>query len=539
VRILASADVVSEFYWQLLINLDADRADGLLVVGNGGDPQGVSLTAYAYPEIVNRRLLAIAADDQPALDSLRGDLALEGLWLTGPPPKGAVVMEGPAGATAAEQTAWMAHRWQGWARGYLLGGPELAGRWVPYAVRNQLPALFGIPQRQVVQLMREPLSQHGVVIGEALEGHDLHELSRTGAALQVVGPGRPPFPVLSRAAKRPALPPSRPDGDPDDGQLERWATEGRVLATLLLWTGGIGELESLYLLTDLMAVTRIACGLVLTTASFDHMPHPPLTLLGLDRQLGGLAPLVEPLLGSAGNGSCLESETPQDRLAAGLKASLEGLAERLGGPDRLPAGWWGLMDAPLRQGFSRWLGWRREPRYLRTGERPRLLDLLFRRAAAGPEGREHDFDRYSPGPPARSVLEAVRDAGFQYAFTKSGFGPTPLLADVEGITVLNHTAGAWLGSPPFVAVGGIQDLREAQRGLQRRQGPGWLVGTLAAGPWTLEGSRWQRAGALEQVLGWVSGGGDGGRMINAPPRVVARYAELLGQKGLVERINAR
>ncbi|MBO0684765.1 MAG: hypothetical protein J2P45_16555, partial [Candidatus Dormibacteraeota bacterium] len=272
VRILASADIVSEFYWQLLINLDADRADGLLLVGDGGRPQGVALTAYAYPEIVNRRLLAISAEDQPALDSLRGDLALEGLWLTGPPPKGAVAIEAPAAATAAEQTAWMARRWQGWARGHLLGGPELAARWVPYAVSNQLPALFGIPQRQVIQLMRDPLSQQAVVIGQALEGHDLHELSRTGASLQVVGAGRPPFPVLSRAARQPALPPSHPDGDPDDGQLERWATEGRVLATLLLWTGAVGELESLYLLADLLAVTRLACGLVLTTSSFDFMP---------------------------------------------------------------------------------------------------------------------------------------------------------------------------------------------------------------------------------------------------------------------------
>jgi hypothetical protein len=324
----------------------------------------------------------------------------------------------------------------------------------------------------------------------------------------------------------------------------------------------IRDLEGLYALADVLATTHLACGVVLTATSFQYMPHPPLSLLDVDAALGGLAPRVEALLGSGGGGALLESSTPPDRFAAGLKESVGMLADRLGGRDQVPRGWWGVMDATLRPGRARRFGWRSEPPYLRVRRRDQS------RPATRPTADEADrislaahrpnlaarslralldrfvepvqpFDGYVVGLPSRAVLEAVRDAGFEYGFTKAALGPrSRLVRGVHGVTVMNHTAGRWNGSPPFVSVSGVDDLRRAEGKLVSHQRPGWLVGSLATSLWALSGSRWERGERLREMCRWVAGGGATGRLVNVPPRVVARYARLLAARDLVDQVDA-
>src|SRR5207244_9789333 len=74
----------------------------------------------------------------------------------------------------------------------------------------------------------------------------------------------------------------------------------------------------------------ISCGVVLTAPSFDYLPHPPLSLVQVDATLGGLAPLVEPLLGSGGIGAFMEARTPPQRLAAALKEGVRSEERRVG-----------------------------------------------------------------------------------------------------------------------------------------------------------------------------------------------------------------
>jgi hypothetical protein len=293
------------------------------------------------------------------------------------------------------------------------------------------------------------------------------------------------------------------------------------------------------------------------------MPHPPLSLLGVDAALGGLAPQVEALLGSGGGGAFVESKTPPDRLAAALEKSVETLAEQLGGRDRAPSGWWGVMDAALQPARLPRVTWRPDPPYLRlrrqrpsapstrptadeadrigfANGRPGLRARLLERLSGSFVEPLHPFDGYAPGPPGKAVLEVVRDAGFEYAFTKSAFGPpSRVVRGVEGITVMNHTAGRWDGSIPFVNVNTVGDLRQAERRLLRQQRPGWLVGSLATSLWALSGSRWERGERLRQISRWVAEGGASGRLVNVPPRVVARYARLLAAKGLVDTVDAQ
>jgi hypothetical protein len=220
------------------------------------------------------------------------------------------------------------------------------------------------------------------------------------------------------------------------------------------------------------------------------------------------------------------------------------------------------MDAALEPVGAPRLTWRPEPPYVRfrregprppsarptadevdrigfADGRPGLPARLLRALLASFVEPLKPFDGYALGPPGRVVLEAVRDAGFAYAFTKAAVGPrSRVVRGVEGITVMNHTAGRWDGSSPFVTVNGVVDLQRAERRLLARQRPGWLVGSIATSLWALSGSRWERGERLREICQWTAAGGSSGRLVNVPPRVVARYARLLAARDLVDRVDA-
>jgi hypothetical protein len=290
------------------------------------------------------------------------------------------------------------------------------------------------------------------------------------------------------------------------------------------------------------------------------MPRPPLTLANVAREKGGLAPNIEILLASGGAGAFLESETPPARFADVLRGSVAKLAEQLGGRDLVPRGWWGVMDAPLQP--------RRPPRLTREPDAP-YVRIRYRGAGSGspvtagpeatippsgarrlrgiirssPVGRLLEplrpFDGYRPGPPGRAVLETVRDAGFEYAFTKSSFGgPPAVVGGVPGLTAINYTVGRWDGWTPFATINSLADLQQGERRLLRDGRPGWLVGTLDTCLWAFTGPIWERGPRLRAICDWVARGGGSGRLVNVTPRTMARYARILADSGKVETIAA-
>jgi hypothetical protein len=448
----------------------------------------------------------------------------------------------------------MAERWSEAGHGFLLGDPELVGRWIPTASREGWMPIHGTPQTDVIARLAGPLGKTDVVFGRQHHDDDFLALSRLGVGLQVIDPGRPPFPVLREAPSRWPAPP--PPDEPDDAQLERWAARGRVLSTLLFWTGMARELENLHALADVLSLTGMAGGLILTTESFAHMPRPPLTLTQHPLAAGGLAPGVELLLACSGGGVLLESEAPADRFAAALSRSVDELAVRLGGRDRVPRGWWPLMDAPLIPQPPRRLVTRPEAPYLRVRYQPRAPGAagdgepgaggrvrrspraLVRESPLGALFEPaRPFSDFRPGAPGRAVLKAVRDAGFEYAFTASAFsGPARAVVDVPGLVALTYTAGRWDGWSPFITVNGLSDLRRAERRLLRGGRPGWLAGTLDTCLWAFTGEVWDRGRELYAICRWMAEGGSSGRLVNVTPRTAARYARLLADRGLVDAL---
>jgi hypothetical protein len=135
------------------------------------------------------------------------------------------------------------------------------------------------------------------------------------------------------------------------------------------------------------------------------------------------------------------------------------------------------------------------------------------------------------------VLEAVREVGFEYAFTSSAFGGPPrAVVDIGGLTAMTYTAGRWDGWTPFITVNDLSDLRRAERRLLRGGHPGWLIGTLDTCLWAFSGPIWSRGSALFAMCRWVAAGGSSGRLINVTPRTASRYARLLAGMGLVDTL---
>jgi hypothetical protein len=139
------------------------------------------------------------------------------------------------------------------------------------------------------------------------------------------------------------------------------------------------------------------------------------------------------------------------------------------------------------------------------------------------------YERFAPGPLSPELAAAVRDSGFSYMLTKSGFGDPPRAVYRDGdFVALNYTAGRWDGWTPFETVNHVADLRRAERRLLARRSPGWLLGSIDSCLWTFTGELWQAGPGLAAIARFVAGGGASGRLVNVAPRVLARYARMLG-----------
>jgi hypothetical protein len=457
--------------------------------------------------------------------------------------------------------------------GWVLADPTAVAAWLPEAWRTRRLAIYSKPQKVIIDRLEAELRQSkAAVLGRQYEDGDFFALSSLGLAFQLIDPCRPPFPALRLAGYTWSAGEHSAgiaEHEPDDEQLRAWAREGRVLVSLIFWTGMIRELENLYRVIDLVALSRMKGGLALTVSALEYQPEGPLELLRTPLERGGVFPSLEILLASCGVGASIESRMPEGRLAEHLRAANQAL-DRLGVPlEWRPRGWWATMDpvmmplpparlpiTPKVQAQAPFLQLRYHSPASSAAVAPALRDETEDEADAGAPAapaprprltrrlgnwaRAHGlrsilapyrpYDFYTPGPIRKEVIEAVRDAGLQYMFSKAGFGrpPTVLYQDADFIA-LNYTVGHWDGWTPFETINSVSDLRHAERRLMAAKRPGWLVGTLDTCLWAFTGPIWSRAAGLKAIADFVARGGNSGQLINVTPGVVARYARLIGE----------
>ncbi|MGH2485536.1 MAG: hypothetical protein ACRDHE_05950, partial [Ktedonobacterales bacterium] len=396
---------------------------------------------------------------------------------------------------------------------------------------------------------------------------------------QLIDPARPPFPVLRHAGYQWTSAPSAPcmfAGEPDDEQLRAWGREGRVLTSIIFWTGMIRELENLPRIVDLVALTRLKAGLALTVPALLYQPETALEQVRVPLERGGVYPHLEMLLASCGVGATIESRMPAGRLARYLAQSSR-LLDEAGVPvEWRPRGWWAVMDPEMIP-----LPRPRLPVVARPSRAAPFVRLRYHSApqAAAPIpapsasasssattekgsdsgakssrrptkqrvgdwAREHGlrrmldpyrpFEFFTPGPIIAETVSVVRAAGFEYMFSKASFEPhATVLAREDDFIALNYTVGHWDGWTPFETINGLADLQRAEKRLLSQKRPGWLVGTLDTCLWAFTGPIWSHGAELRQMAEFLVRGGETGRLINVTPHVVARYARLLSEKGAV------
>lgn len=551
----------AELYRAVLGELEIAWNGGVLVLDAGTQgAQGAVLAPYAFPAFFADEVvlgLDVSCDrDLRERMELLGARRFTGLGVerrrAGAFPGGLDASEEELGEGEgyAAWTARLARRFEGFGRGVLLGDPELVASQLPKCRRLRLLALYGQPQSAVldaasdlVTAAREP------IFGRQWDDHDFFTLAEQGHGLQVLDPS-PPFDAAVGVAGALDLEGGPAPVEPDDAQLEHWASEGRVLVTLLFWAGMLRELDCITRLLDLVADTGVHGGLVITAETAEHAARQRLVLLGVPPGQGGAGGLLEPLLGSTGRGVAAEAYLPEGRLEASLRESAEALAGVLP-PELRPRGWWPLLDArlvarrpppvelrsgrptiaytprggdsPVPAGTAAGAtssGHRRDPRALAgAAVRATRLSRLF-------EPRR-PFDDRRPGPLEARVAEAVVGAGLEYMWTKTAFGRSRIAWRRGDFVALPFTAGNWDGWSPFYTLGGAADLRRAERRLLRSGEPGWLASTIDSPLWALPGEQWERGGALYEIAALAARGGASGRLVGATPGTVARYARVL------------
>lgn len=456
------------------------------------------------------------------------------------------------GETYATFSSRLARRHAQWGRGTLLGDPCLIAAQLPLALKHRLLPLYGCPQTDAIELFEDVIETGAdPVFGRQYDDHDFFALGQLGRGLQIIDPDPPFATAAAFATPLPSPPKPANSFEPDDATLRTWAAEKRVLVTLVLWSGMIRELHCIPRLLDLVMATGLQCGLVITADSIAQANEFDLSLLTAPRDRGGVLGQVELLLASTGHGVCAEAYMPPGVLAPLLAKSRAELAKSL--PDDLmPRGWWPLMDAKLIDSPMPLISWEGGLPLLRIPARrsvgqgsvtaeqtPSSSPRDTRRAIADMLRRYH-FDRYfrvarpydeaRPGPLDLDVVEAVKSVGFEYMWTKTGFGHPERAQVIGDFVALPFTAGNWGGWSPFYTIESTAQIKSMERRLLRAKQPAWLASNVDSVLWMLPGEVLEKGDELFRAAQLVANGGSSGRLINVTPNVIARYARILGSR---------
>ncbi|MFC2141384.1 hypothetical protein ACFLR7_00435 [Acidobacteriota bacterium] len=575
--VVASTDRISDLYQKIFSFLEAPLPSRIVLIGSGFSQALKGLEAYLYPDIYYSRALGLpdSISDEELSKLCQAGSKIYCLYANEKKIRHlqAIGYDIEVIDRLDEDDDYLSiskkvvNRWEAKIKGWLIGDPILVSHWLPKACEEDLLAVYSVPQEEIIAQLGDLISTKGnVVFGRQYSDKDFFKLSEKNQCLQVIDPYRPPFQSVKHAEYNWHIQEEH-DGffapEYSDEELRQFAEEGRVLISLMFWSGMIRETANLYNLMDLFAITRLRCGLVLTSQSFDYMMHPPLELLALPLDQGGVFPNVEPVLGSCGLGVGIEALMTEEKLIQCLRSALEEISLKVKNPDFVPRGWWATMDSRLEK-----LGWWERPKALRTCKSFPFIQIRYRskaderKACLADNGRNctesamrkvaenvkdnlrkigwdkyfipyRPYEFYKAGPVSSGIIKTVKSAGLRYMFTKSGFDESPEVKyKDDDFIALNYTAGQWDGWTPFETINDVLDLKRAERSLSKRNRPGWIVSTIDSCLWTFSGEMWKRSHKLYEIARFCAEGGNSGRLINTKPYTISRYARIVAEKDI-------
>lgn len=563
---------INDLYQKIFRLFDSPLPSDIVLIGSDYGKALSGLEAYLYPEIYYRKAIGV-------IDTIKND-ELANLYQSGSKifcfyaDKDVITRLQKTGYSIEiidqlkekddylSVTTRIVKRWKEKAKGVILGDPMLVAYWLPKACEEDLFSIYSIPQEKIVSSLGDFISsKRNVVYGRQYNDKDFFELSRLNQCFQVIDPCRPPFQSVKHVEYN--WNKNQKAGgfyNPEftDAELKQFAREGKILISLMFWSGMVREIANFYNLMDLFAMTRLKCGLVLTAQSYEYMMHSPLELITVPWEQGGVYPLVEPVLGSCGIGVGIESYIDKNRLRETIDASLSRIALKVKNKCFMPRGWWATMDTDLVR-LSRLEG----PKPIRFLKYSPFIQIRFNAKEkkyeenSGPSeenskwlpiqhlteklkeairhaGLMKYFEPYRPyefyraGPIKKDLIEAIKTTGLKYMFTKSGFNENPEAKYIDDdFIAMNYTSGQWDGWTPFETVNDVSDLKKTENLLLNRKNPGWIVSTIDSCLWTFSGEFWKKGSKLFEIARFCSEGGKSGRLINVKPFTVARYARII------------
>jgi hypothetical protein len=487
-----------------------------VAIQNAGLPSGLpyGITQYAYPEVVQRQGLGVPLALQEDAIAELSDLGVESLWT--------VAVEGSdherwlqAGLEPQEGlslstdetydslTFRIAERWRDRATGVDLCEPVLASHWLPYSVMENRLQVCGEELGAAVERLA-PLAKEtgqlfvygryaGGPIGGAKNDEALFPLFAEGLPYQVIEPRRPVLRVFGHVPQpmpRPAA--SNFDLEPTDEQLRKWATQGKVLTTLLFHSGELSHDDAMINVMELAATTNVRVGLGVQAPRYQFDPdcieplHTPI-------DQGGVLGLCEPVLHSAGWGILAEALTAPRKVTELTRSAREQIAE-LAGDAFAPRGLYCYLDAV--------------------------------------PGRWHEK--------RIELWQAIADAGFDYVISSVGQGENRVLYRQGDFVVLNMRCCNHYPYSPFVRITKVEQLTSMERWITSTGKPGWIIGVIDAPIFayanylvrgesnpSLRKPEIHRGVRLGRIFSYIESLGEVDKLVSATPHTIARYARLL------------
>ena len=389
-------------------------------------------------------------------------------------------------------TLRLANRWTSRAKGVAFGDPDAIRSQIPSLCADErvsvyAPTLWKEQRDTVFSSYAESTSAiaaetaglarklgNPILVGRQTCDGDLFLWGSKGVSIQIMDPNRPAFPIVAKLPQKwHRVGGSLWEDEPDDATLEKWASKGKVLTSILFHSGEMAHNEAILQLIDYCSFTGFKLGVGAHLKRYETCPQM-WELINTPRNRGGARGLVEPLLHSGGLGIMAEKDCPPEAFKTHCQQALNGI-RAIAGDEATPRGYYFFCDTDL-----------------------------------------HTLQNTTP-----ALYGVLHELGMEYAISNAWPGKNRILDN--RLPVLTQTSRTICGGSPFVRITSREDIFES--GFQ--SAPGWFIGVLDAPVIAFSPYIWQEGNrfvALTQAL-------QSKNMINVLPETIARYAKILQKRG--------
>ncbi len=323
-----------------------------------------------------------------------------------------------------------------------------------------------------------------VLLGRQTGDGDLFAWGKKGICMQILDPNRPTFPIVKEfrhpwAGRGESI----YDREPNDAQLERYARQGKILASLIFHSGEIAHNEAMLNLVEYCTITGLKVGIAVHAARYQTCPQA-WELIHVPVENGGALGLVEPLLHSGGRGVMAEWGCAPEQLRAHCRHALKEI-EAISGAENLPKGYFAFCDTDLA-----------------------TLQSVDSR-----------------------LFSAAEQSGLKYFVSCARPGRNLILQQNDNFLAINQSTRCQCYGSPFVRINAVENLRENCAVIA----PGWILTTMDSPVVSFNPYIWQRGNRFVEIADYFL---HNEAIVNATPHTVARYARILHKMGYLPPVDA-